>query len=291
MFFRIVSIVFPLFAVVAAGFLYGRKRDPDMAAVNRMNIELFLPALIFTALAGRSFTLADKFPIALGTVAVVVGSGLLAWPLARPLGVDRRALVSTAMFNNVGNMGLPLMLFTFGERSLGTAVVLMLVLTILQFAVSPWLLGGRFSPGALWREPFVLAAAAGIAVSLGDITLWPPLLSACKLLADISLGLMIFSLGVRLASQRVGPMLGIGVAGAVVTPATGMLLAWLFGTLAGLNETDKDILFVFGALPTAVSCFIFADHYRCAPDEVAAIVMVGNASALFFIPLALALRL
>ena len=291
MFFRIVSIVFPLFAVVAAGFLYGRKRDPDMTAANRINIELFLPALIFTALAGRSFTLADKFPIALGTVAVVVGSGLLAWPLARPLGVDRRALVSTAMFNNVGNMGLPLMLFTFGERSLGTAVVLMLVLTILQFAVSPWLLGGRFSPGALWREPFVLAAAAGIAVSLGDITLWPPLLSACKLLADISLGLMIFSLGVRLASQRVGPMLGIGVAGAVVTPATGMLLAWLFGTLAGLNETDKDILFVFGALPPAVSCFIFADHYRCAPDEVAAIVMVGNASALFFIPLALALRL
>ena len=108
MFFRIVSIVFPLFAVVAAGFLYGRKRDPDMTAANRMNIELFLPALIFTALAGRSFTLADKFPIALGTVAVVVGSGLLAWPLARPLGVDRRALVSTAMFNNVGNMGLPL---------------------------------------------------------------------------------------------------------------------------------------------------------------------------------------
>lgn len=291
MFFRIVSIVFPLFAVVAAGFLYGRKRDPDMTAANRMNIELFLPALIFTALADKSFTLADKAPIALGTVAVVVGSGLLAWPLARPLGVDRRALASTAMFNNAGNMGLPLMLFTFGEQALGTAVVLMLVLTILQFAISPWLLGGWFSPGALWREPFVLAAAAGIAVSLGGIALWSPLLSACKLLADISLGLMIFSLGVRLASQRVGPMFGIGAAGAVVTPLTGMLLAWLFGTLAGLNETDRDILFVFGALPPAVSCFIFADHYRCAPDEVAAIVMVGNASALFFIPLALALRL
>jgi predicted permease len=291
MFFRIVSIVFPLFAVVAAGFLYGRGRDPDMAAANRMNIELFLPALIFTALASKSFNLADNAPIALGATAVVIGSGLLAWPLARPLCVDRRALVSTAMFNNVGNMGLPLMLFTFGEQALGAAVVLMLVLTLLQFTLSPWLLGGRFSLGALWREPFMLAAAVGIVVSLGGIVLWPPVLSACKLLADISLGLMIFSLGVRLAAKRVGPMLGIGVAGAVVTPVTGMLLAWLFGTLAGLNKADTDILFVFGALPPAVSCFIFADRYRCAPDEVAAIVMVGNASALFFIPLALALRL
>jgi predicted permease len=128
-------------------------------------------------------------------------------------------------------------------------------------------------------------------VSLGGVALWPPVLSACKLLADISLGLMIFSLGVRLAAKRVGPMLGIGIAGAVVTPVTGMLLAWLFGTLAGFNKADMDILFVFGALPPAVACFIFADRYHCAPDEVAAIVMVGNAAALFFIPLALALRL
>ncbi|MDR1936069.1 MAG: AEC family transporter [Candidatus Accumulibacter sp.] len=291
MFYRIVCIVFPLFAVVMAGFLYGRKRNPDMAAANRMNMEIFLPALIFTALAGKSFNLADNVPIALGCTAVVIGSGLLAWPLARPLGVDPRALASTAMFNNVGNMGLPLMLFTFGDQALGAAVVLMLILTVLQFAVSPWLLGGRFSLGALWREPFLLAAVLGVAVSLSGASLWPPVLAACKLLGDIALGLMIFSLGTRLASTRVGSMLGVGVAGAIVTPLTGMPLAWLFGTLAGFSKPEMDILFLFGALPPAVSCFIFADRYQCAPDEVAAMVMIGNASALFFIPLALALRL
>ena len=40
-----------------------------------------------------------------------------------------------------------------------------------------------------------------------------------------------------------------------------------------------------------MSCFIFADRYRREPEKVAAIVMIGNASALFFIPFALALRL
>ena len=284
MFYRIVSIVFPLFAVVIVGFLYARKRKPDMAAANRMNMEIFMPALIFAALAGKSFNLADNVPIALGAAVVVVGSGLLAWPLARPLGIDPRALMSTAMFNNVGNMGLPLMLFTFGDQALGAAVVLMLVLTVLQFGLSSWLLGGRFSLGAIWREPFLLAAAAGV-------TLWPPLMAATRLLGDISLGLMIFSLGVRLASTRVGSMLGIGIAGAVVTPVTGMLMVWGYGTLAGLTKHDMDILFLFGALPPAVSCFIFADRYRREPEKVAAIVMVGNASALFFIPFALALRL
>jgi predicted permease len=137
----------------------------------------------------------------------------------------------------------------------------------------------------------LVAAALGVAVSLSGIALWPPLLAACKLLADVSLGLMIFSLGVRLASTRVGAMLRVGVLGAIVTPVTGMLTAWLYGTLVGLSKTEMDILFLFGALPPAVSSFIFADRYRCAPEEVAAIVMIGNAMALFFVPLALALRL
>ncbi|GHU34272.1 membrane protein [Betaproteobacteria bacterium] len=291
MLYRIASIIFPLFAVVMVGFLYARKRDLDMTAANRMNIEVFVPALIFTALAGKSFNLADNIPILIGATAVVAGSGLLAWPLARPLGVDPRALISTAMFNNAGNMGLPLMLFTFGDQAFGAAVMLFLLLTVSQFAAAPTLLGGKFSLGAIWREPFMLAAVLGVAVSLGGIDLWPPLLAACKLLADISLGLMIFSLGVRLASTRVGSMLRIGIVGAIVTPLTGMLVAWLYGTLTGMSKVDMDILFLFGALPPAVSCFILADRYRCAPDEVAAIVMIGNASALFFIPLALALRL
>jgi predicted permease len=115
-------------------------------------------------------------------------------------------------------------------------------------------------------------------------------MTASKILGDISLGLMIFSLGVRLSSASFGAW-SIGVVGAIATPLTGMLVAWAYGTLAGLNRIDQDILFIFGALPPAVSNFIFAERYNQEPEKVASIVMIGNASALLFIPLALALRL
>lgn len=83
-----------------AGFLYARKRgghggsQPDECGGLHAGAD-------FAALAGKSFNLADNAPIALGAVVVVAGSGLLAWPLAHPLGIDSRALTSTAMFNNV----------------------------------------------------------------------------------------------------------------------------------------------------------------------------------------------
>jgi predicted permease len=287
---RIVSIIFPIFLIVLTGVVIGRRLRPDMSAANRLNIEVFLPALIFSALAAKSFNLADNVANIAGAIFVVVGSGLLAWPLVRLFGYEPKTLLPPVMFNNVGNMGLPLMLFTFGDQALGAAVVLMMVVTLLQFTLSPWLLAGQVSVSRIWRDPFVVASLAGIAVSLLGITVWPPLMAAIKILGDISLGLMIFSLGVRLSTARLGAW-GIAVFGAVVTPLTGMLLAWAFGKLAGLSSAEQDLLFIFGALPPAVSTFIFAERYDQEPDKVASIVMLGNASAIVFVPLALALRL
>ena len=290
MLLRITSIVFPIFLIVLVGYLYGRKHRPEMLAANRLNMEIFLPALIFSALAGKTFNLRDNVTIAIGAAVVVAGSGLLAWPLARLLRYDARTLLPPVMFNNVGNMGLPLMLLTFGEQALAPAVVLMLVVTSLQFSMSPWLLGGQFRLSVLWREPLIVAALLGVTISLLAVPVWAPLMTASRILGDISLGLMIFSLGVRLSSARLNA-LRIGLVGAIATPLTGMLVAWAYGALAGASRPEQDILFLFGALPPAVSGFIFAERYNQEPDKVASIIMIGNAAALFFIPLALALRL
>lgn len=290
MLLRIISIVFPIFIIVLVGYAYGRRHRPEMLAANRLNMEIFLPALIFSALAGKTFNLADNVPYVIGGAAVVIGSGVIAWPLARLLGYETKTFVPPAMFNNAGNMGLPLLVLTFGEQGLGAAVVLMLVETLLQFSLGTWLLEGRLRLAMIWREPVLAAAVLGLIVSLFGVSVWAPVMTAGKILGDISIGLMIFSLGVRLSTARMGAW-GVGVVGAIATPLTGMLVAWLYGALAGLNRTDQDILFIFGALPPAVVNVIFAERHNQEPEKVAAIVMIGNASALLFIPLALALRL
>lgn len=291
MWLRIISIVFPIFIIVMIGFAYGRKHKPDMQAANQLNMAVFLPALIFSALAGKTFNLADHVQMAIGAAVVVLGSGLLAWPLALVLGYKPKTLVPPVMFSNAGNMGLPLLALAFGESALGAAVVLMLVETLLHFSLGTWLLeGGRPRVSMVWREPVFASALLGLAVSLTGLSVWPPLMSATKLLGDISIGLMIFSLGARLSTSALGNI-KVGVVAAVATPLTGMLAAWVYGTLSGMDRHQLDILFLFGALPPAVVNFIFAERYRQEPDKVASMVIIGNASALLFIPLALALRL
>lgn len=290
MLLRIVSIIFPLFAIVLAGWLYGRRHRPDMALANQLNLDVFVPALVFAALAGKSFELQTYWLLAAGGVLVVLGSGLAAWPLARLLRVEAKTFLPPMMFNNSGNMGLPLAVLAFGEAALPAAVVLFLVENLLHFSLGVWMLDHRARLVTLWRMPMMLAALAGLAVSLTGLTLWPPLATAIRMLGDISIPLLLFTLGVRLADASFHAW-GVGLAGAVARPLLGVLIAWGAGLALGLPPRHQAMLLVFGALPPAVLNYVFAERYRQEPDKVASIVMVGNVAALLFIPLALAIAL
>ena len=290
MLLRIVSIIFPLFAVVLAGWLYGRRFKPDMAFANQLNMDVFIPALVFATLAGHTFDLVTYWALAVGAAVVVLGSGLAAWPLARLMKVESKTFLPPMMFNNSGNMGLPLAVLAFGEAALPAAVVLFLVENLLHFSLGAWMLDHRTRLATVWRMPVMLAALAGIGVSAGELALWPPLLTAIRMLGEISIPLLLFSLGVRLADASFHAW-GVGVAGAVARPLLGMLIAWGAGVALDLAQQHRDMLLVFGALPPAVLNYVFAERYRQEPDKVASIVMVGNVASLLFISFALAIVL
>jgi len=183
-----------------------------------------------------------------------------------------------------------LAVLAFGEAALPAAVVLFFVENTLHYTLGTWMLDHRARLWNLWRVPVIFAALLALAINLSGFELWPPLYAAIKLLGDVAIPLLLFSLGVRLAVSTWGD-LRPGLIGAVVCPVAGMLLAWLLTPLLGLEGRDAAMLMVFGALPPAVLNFVFAERYRQEPAKVASIVMIGNLGALIFVPLALALTL
>lgn len=285
---RIVTILFPLFAIASAGFLYGRRHKPDMTFANRLNMDVFVPALVFAALADKSVQLTEYLPLALGTFTVIAGSGLAAWAMARFSHLQPRTFVPPMMFNNCGNLGLPLTVLAFGESALPAAVVMFLVSNLMHFSIGAYMLDHNTRFVTLWRVPLLIAAAAGIAVSVSGVALWPPLVLAIRMLGDISVPLLLFSLGVRLTDASFRGW-GIGVLGATFRPVVGMLLAWLAARALHLEARQEALLVVFGALPPAVLNYVFAERYRQEPERVASIVLLGNLAALVFLPLALGL--
>ena len=290
MLIRIVSILFPLFAITALGYFVGRRMKPDLSHANKLNMDVFVPALVFGALVGKDFRLGEYLPLLFATLVIIVGSGLVGWAVARAAGIATKTLVPPMMFNNCGNLGLPLAVLAFGESALAPAVVMFVVSNVIHFSYGAWLLDHHTRLTTVWRSPSILATIAGLAVGFLGIEVWPPLLMSIEMVGDISIPLMLFALGVRLADSRISAV-GFGLFGAVLRPVVGMALAWGLLQVLELPPREQALVLVFGALPPAVLNYMFAERYDQEPDKVASMVLIGNLAAVVFLPIALALVL
>lgn len=296
---RILGIILPVLFIVAAGYLYAwlrpRTAKLDMASMNRVSMEVLCPLLLFTALAGKDFDLAHNGTMVLVGIAVSLGSGLLAWPVARLLGYDARTFLPPMIFNNCGNMGLPLALLAFGATGLPMAAALFVAGTLVFFSVGIKILeSGRTVPHTSFftflLSPMMIAILVGMIFSSLRIPVPVPLFTPLKMMGDACIPIMLFALGVRMIDVNF-KCWRIGLVGAILCPVSGLLVALVLDHMLTLTALQRGQMYLFASLPPAVLTFMVAEQYQQEPDKVAAIVLLGNLGALAFVPLGLWLGL
>jgi predicted permease len=287
---RIAGIILPVFSIIALGWLYAWRTKPDMTVVNRISMGVLAPALVFSALASKDFDVAANRWLLVGSIGVVLGSGLLAWPFARLLHTSARTFVPPMMFNNCGNMGLPLAVLAYGAAGFSPMVALFTISNLLHFTLGVWIIDHHARFGNLVRNPMVIATVLGFAFAIVHPPLPEWLSVAIKLVGDALIPMMLISLGVRLYEVSFGEW-RIGLVGALVCPLTGLAMAALLASILDLDRTQQGLLILFGSLPPAVLNFMVAEQFRQEPGKVASIVLIGNLLSIAFIPVALTIAL
>jgi predicted permease len=282
--YRIVAIIFPVFSLIAVGYLYARyRRNTDMSSGNRLNMEVFIPALIFDTLSASDYAISEYLLLTIGGGVVVLGSGLVAWPVARLLGYQWKTFVPPMMFSNSGNMGLPLILLTFGNAALPAAVLLFAIENFLHFLLGQQMITQRWSLKTVFKNPMILATISGIGVAASGIVVPEFLRMPLHLLGQISIPLLLFSLGVRMLSIDLKDW-RIGGVAAFVCPLSGLAIAIPFVYWLPLPGEQGAVLLLFGALPPAVLNFLVAEQFNQEPQKVASIVMIANFASILIIP-------
>lgn len=284
---RILEIVFPLFAIVGIGLAYGRRHKPEMGVVNTVNMDVFVPMLMFSVLVEQSADFESYRWLLLGATIVVIGSGLLAIPVAKLLGVRAKTFAPPMMFSNAGNLGLPLMVLAFGESALPAAVMVFLVESGLHFSLGMWFLSGQSSLLGLLRTPLIIAVIAALVINSFDIVIPTAVMLPISMMSKVSIPLMLFSLGTRLAFADLKEW-RVGLAAGLFAPLIGVAIVFAINPFLDLSPMQQGVLFLFGALPPAVLNYIFSERYNIEPAKVAAIVVIGNAMTVLSLPLALA---
>jgi malate permease and related proteins len=287
---RIAQVIIPVFFIVAVGYFYGRRARPDLTTFNRIVLDVLSPLLVYTALAAKEFRWLEHVPLLLGGGALILLTGAVAWLLARAAHTQPRSLVPVVMFTNCGNMGLPLALLAFGPQQFGAAVALFSISNLIHFSLGARITSAHARTRDLFLSPLMIASALGFASAL---TGWRPpevLFTGMRLLGEAMLPLMLFALGVRLTLLRRSDV-PRGLLGAFARPVIGLAVALPLAWALQLEGAARAQLILFAALPPAVMQFLLAERYRQEPERVAAMILLGNALAVVFVPLGLALAL
>lgn len=273
-------VLLPIFTLILIGFLYARFRHVNMETANRMNMEIFIPALLIDALSRQEFSILNYQSLAVAAVIVILASGVLAWVFAKVFNLSVSMFVPSMMFNNSGNMGLPLAVLAFGEDALSAAVILFLAENLLHFTLGTYIINGKISWWNLLKMPINIATIIGLTLSFTRWQMPEIVYTPIHLLSQIVIPLMLVSLGVRMTQINLSAW-KIGFVGALVCPVVAIIPAFIILIFIPLEPVQHAQLLVFATLPPAVLNFMVAEKYNKSPVEVASIVAVGNALSIF----------
>ena len=282
----IFGVMAPVALIIAVGAMWDRLRQPfDAAFVGQLVYYIGGPCLTYATLVDYQST-AGVQRLALAAVAALFLFGVVGAIVLRLLRLDLRSYLNSILFPNLGNMGLPVALFAFGEPGLTLAVVVFAIGSVAQSSVGIWIASGRLAPTELLKAPLLYATLLAL---LGQGGLEPPVfvLRAVEILGGVTIPLMLLSLGVSLSRLKIsntqravtlaGLRLGIGLAG-------GLLVAWAFA----LPPLERGVLVMGTVMPAAVFNYLLAERFRTAPEDVAGGVALSTLASFVVLPLVLA---
>lgn len=291
MFADLAAIIAPTVLVAGLGYGWARLGYPfEHGFVTRIAFNVGAPSLIFAALSAPPGGSLDLGSMAIAAGLAYVAFLALAWAVTRMARLDPAIYLPPLAFPNTGNMGLPLSLFAFGETGLAYGIAFFVTGTVLQFTVGVAVSSGRLGLKDLVRAPVLYATAAAVVLLVLGIT--PPrwLLNTTRLVGDLTIPLMLLTLGVSLARLQVSSF-GRSAAFAVLRLASGVAIGIGVAHLLGLEGAARGVTIIEATMPAAVLNYLLASRYQRQPEEVAGIILLSTLLSFLTLPALLSLAL
>lgn len=293
MFLASLSIVAPIFALVAIGYLAARTRLVNAEAGNGLSEFVFaiaIPALLFRTVAGAEFPKLDPLPYWGAYFAALAISWTCASLFARALGRDASEQAVTgfaAAQSNTVMVGIPVILGALGERG-SVPIVLLLVIhlpvtmTIVTLLIAR---GERGSTGRLIRSlllhPILLAIFAGLLWRQAGLAIPDILRTLLKYLGDTAAPCALIAMGMSMTKVALAGNMRLIAAVSAIKLVLHPLLVYLIGVkLLALPPLFAGAALIFAACPTGINAYLVADRYNSGKATVSGAITLSTILAI-----------
>ncbi|RAR63297.1 MULTISPECIES: AEC family transporter [Halomonadaceae] len=292
MFAQLFAVMAPVLIGAGLGFTWVRLgHDFPVPFVTKLVFNIGTPALILASLAGAEVDAQSFTMTMLGTLLVLAVMALATFLVAPLLDKPWQVMLAPMMYPNTGNMGLPVVLYAFGQSAFAFAIAVMVTVSLVQFTFGIAMSSRSGRPlRTLARTPALYAIAVALTLLLTETELPLWLDNTLELISGFTVPLMLITLGVSLANIR-ARNLSAGVGFSVIRIPLAALLAFIVGHLLGLPPLAQSILVVQMSMPVAVFNYLFAQRSGREPEYVASLVFCSTLLAFIYLPMLLAFLL
>ncbi|MDJ0755548.1 MAG: AEC family transporter [Ardenticatenaceae bacterium] len=278
------NVITPVFLIAIIGYVAGPRLGLEARTLSRGAYYILIPAFVFNVISTAEINAALAGRMIGFAVVVHLVVTLLAFIVARLLGRPPAmvgAYMVLAVFGNVGNFGLPIILFHLGSEAEFAATFYFLVIVVVAFVISVAAASGQ-QGGRLrgiievFKTPALIAVVPALLVNLFS---WPvPLMveRITGLLGAAMVPIMLLTLGVQLSSMK-NIVLSVDVwLATAVRLIGGAAVALLLAGVFGLTGLERGAGIFQSAMPPAVLASIIALEYDLLPDFVTTTVLVAT---------------
>jgi predicted permease len=273
------QVLLPILVMFGVGWLLDRKFNVDLPTIVKLNVNVFVPAFIFTRLVEAQLAGHEALRVVGFTICVSAGmfvAGALVGKVLRYSPVHTRGVQIAAMFYNSANYGIPLMALAYPGRAEVLQVFVILVQNIGNFTVGVFLASSAKHRGwraalPAFRQLSIYAVAAALLVRTCAVPvqdwrwLWVPL----HYFADGLVAFALITLGIQLSKTEHRQPLSQLSSALVLRLLGGPLLAVALVKAFGFTGQTALVMILSASFPTAVNTALVAhemgaDHHFAA---------------------------
>ena len=278
------NVVTPVFILVVIGYFVGPRLKIEARSLSRTAYFVFIPAFVFNIISEAKIDSELALQMLSFILVAQIAVALLGFLVGKALRQSREitaAFVLIATFGNVGNFGLPLIVFRLGETARTYATVYFVATVFISFVicvgVASWARsGGVTAVFSVFKTPALIALIPALVFNITDVEV-PIFLSRLSgLLGQAMIPVMLITLGVQMGEI---PKIKISFnvfAASTVRLIGGPVLALLIVPYFGLEGLERSTGILQAAMPAAVLASIIALEYKLLPEFVTTTVLFST---------------
>ena len=286
-YFKLFEVLFPVFFMVGIGYFIGKKNPKlDTSFITNFAANVGSPAMVFYAITTTGVTFSMFIEYFLYSLIAIFAFAIAGIIFLIFLKKEIIRELPPFVLPNVGNMGLPICLFAYGDLGLGIAATISSLVIFFHFTINVFLASKKFSLKLLLQSPPVYAIIISIIFIYYEIDTPVFLVNTTMITAYTAIFLILMSLGIALTRLKVfsfksafissicrvfiGPIIGLGI----------IKMFNLSGFAAG-------VFLIQCAMPSAVLTYLIGSMYspKKNVDSIASMIVVSTIMSFITLPI------